>query len=286
MMMTEKYYKLPPSPSSSSSFCYSTIYHPPSSSTTNRICEIKNRLDLQKKLSTSLHEKNNMKLLIEQQPTIRTYSLYDVQERINYFEKKKILDDEKDKISSTNDTLQSVIANTLQQTFFKTESYGSALSRTMINSATTGHFNNGKRRSLSSSHVVSSNDQKRLNRYCSLLSKRVRTYSLSNPHSTMAITATTSFSEEQSTEQQEITSIDYENTYFYPEETTRLDDVLSLTTITPNIQPKIPNSQLDVSVCSDTTISQSDADENSEEITSAVKQYDDTYHINMSTNLQ
>jgi hypothetical protein len=286
MMMTEKYYTLPPpssSSSTSSSFCYSTIYPPP---TTHRICEIKNRLDLQKK--TSLNEENNMKLLLEQQPTIRTYSLYDVQDRIKYFEKKKLLDDEiennlKEKASST-DTLQSVIANTLQQTFFKTESYGSALSRTMMNSATTGHFN-VKRRSLSGSHVVSSNDQKRSNRYSSLLSKRVRTYSLSN-HSTMAITATTSFSEEQITEPQETTSNDYENTYFYPEETIELDDVLSLTTITPNIQPKKTNTQFDISVCSDTAVFQSDTDENSEGIIPFVKQYGDTYEINMGTDLQ
>jgi hypothetical protein len=87
MMMTEKYYTLPPP--SSSSFCYSTIYHSP---TTNRIHEIKNRLNLKKKTST-FYEEKNMKLLIEQQPTIRTYSLYDVQERIDYFEKKQILDD-------------------------------------------------------------------------------------------------------------------------------------------------------------------------------------------------
>jgi hypothetical protein len=286
MMMTEKYYTLPPpssSSSTSSSFCYSTIYPPP---TTHRICEIKNRLDLQKK--TSLNEENNMKLLLEQQPTIRTYSLYDVQDRIKYFEKKKLLDDEiennlKEKASST-DTLQSVIANTLQQTFFKNESYGSALSRTMMNSATTGHFN-VKRRSLSGSHVVSSNDQKRSNRYSSLLSKRVRTYSLSN-HSTMAITATTSFSEEQITEPQETTSNDYENTYFYPEETIELDDVLSLTTITPNIQPKKTNTQFDISVCSDTAVFQSDTDENSEGIIPFVKQYGDTYEINMGTDLQ
>lgn len=270
MMMTEKYYTLP------SPFTYSTIYHP---STTNRIFERKNRLDLPKKTSLStLSKSNNMKLLIEQQPPpIQTYSLHDIQDRINYFEKKKSLENEQ----PTIDTLQSVIANTLQQTIFKTESYGSALSRTMMNSATTGQLN-GKRRSLSSSHVVSSNDQKRSNRYCSLLSKRVRTYSLSN-HSTMSLTAQTSFSEEQITEQQEITSIDYENTYYYPEETTRLDDVLSLTTITPNIQNKLPN---DTSICSDTTIFQSDTDEISEGILPFIKQYDDVYPINMSNDLQ
>lgn len=143
----------------------------------------------------------------------------------------------------------------------------------------------GKRRSLSGSHIISANDQKRYNRYCSSLSKRVRTYSLSN-HSTMAITATTSFSEEQPTELQETTSIDYENTYFYPEETTRLDDALSLTTITSNIQAKINNTQHDISVCSDTTIFQSDTDENSEAMPITVKQYGDIYDINMSNDLE
>jgi hypothetical protein len=153
----------------------------------------------------------------------------------------------------------------------------------MRNSAITGHFI-GKRRSFSSSQLVSFNDQKRTNRYCSSLSKRVRTYSLSN-YPTMSITATTSFSEEQTTEPQETTSIDYENTYFYPEETTRLDDALSLTTITSNIQVKTTNTQHDISVCSD-TILQSDTDENSEVITPIVRQYGETYDINMSTDLQ
>ncbi len=184
---------------------------------------------------------------------------------------------------SSAETLQSVIANTLQQTFLHNESYGSTLSRTMMNSTIGDHLI-GKRRSLSGSHFVSSNDQKRCNRYYSSISKRVRTYSLSN-HSTMAITATTSFSEEQPSEPQETNSIDYENTYYYPEETTRLDDALSLTTITSNIQAKITNTQHDASVCSDTTIFQSDTDENSEAITSTVKQYGNTYDINMATDL-
>ena len=299
MMMTEKYYTLPPPPPppppSSSSFSYSSIYQSPK---INRIREIKNRFNLQKKNSI-LHEPTSMKLLIEQQPIIRTYSLYDVQERIDYFEKKKILDEEienkgKNHIrkaylhyskfsrqvlvnsSSSGDTLQAVIAHTLQETFGKTESYGSALSRTMMNSA-----NTGKRRCLSSSQMVSSNDQKRSQHYSSHLAKRTRTYSLCN-HSTMAITATTSFSEEQTTEAQEITSVDYENTYFYPEETTRLDDVLSLTTITPNIQMKTINPQHDLDVCSDTTVSQSDTEDTFEGMTPAVQEY----QINMRSDLQ
>jgi hypothetical protein len=60
MMMTEKYYTLP---------CYSTIY--PSSTKTHR--------DYQK----TIYKPNTMKLLIDQQPTIRTHSLYDIQQRID-----------------------------------------------------------------------------------------------------------------------------------------------------------------------------------------------------------
>lgn len=176
-------------------------------------------------------------------------------------------------LSTTGDTLQTVIANTLQQTFFQNESYGSALSRTMINSST-----NNKRRTYSSSQIYSFNDHKRSTKYSSLLAKRVRTYSLSN-HATMAITATTSFSEEQTTEPQETTTMDYENTYFYPEETTRLDDVISLTTITPNLFLKTTK---EIDFCSDTTVSHSDSEETSEELTPIIKQYDHTYVINSS----
>ncbi|CAF3461682.1 unnamed protein product [Rotaria sp. Silwood1] len=293
-MMTEKYCTLPPT-SSSTSLYYSTIYHSPI--TKNHIREIKNRLHSQKKQISTLYEHNNMKLLIEQQPTIRTYSLYDIQERINYFEKKKTITDDienisKDKIlsnpslsSTSAETLQSVIANTLQQTFFNHESYGSALSRTMMNSRINDNFL-GKRRSLSTSYLICSNDQKCSNPYYSSLSKRVRTYSLSN-HSTMAMTATATFSEEQNTDLQETNSNDYENTYFYPEETTRLDDALSLTTITSNVQAKITNTQHDASVySSDTTVFQSDTDDNSEAVKPIVQQYYNTNDINTPTNLQ
>lgn len=175
--------------------------------------------------------------------------------------------------SSTDETLQTVLANTLQQTFLRNESYGSALSRTMMNSTVNS---TNKRRTYSSSQILSSNDSKRSTRYCSLLSKRVRTYSLSN-HATMAIAATTSFSEEQTTEPHETTTMDYENTYFYPEETTRLDDALSLTTITPNLLLQ-PTKEIDI--CSDTTVSQSDSEDTSEELTPIIKQYNHTYVIN------
>lgn len=90
-MMTEKYCTLPP-PTSSLPICYSTTYHSPTITLRNRIRDIKYRFHSQQN-SLSLHEPNNMKLLIEQQPTIRTFSLYDVQNRIDYFEKKKLSDE-------------------------------------------------------------------------------------------------------------------------------------------------------------------------------------------------
>ena len=93
--MTEKYYTLPSSSSSSSTspFCYSTIYH---SSRANRVHEIKNRLNFQKKTST-IYQQTPMKLLFDSQPTVRTHSLYDVQERIDYFENKNHLEDAENK---------------------------------------------------------------------------------------------------------------------------------------------------------------------------------------------
>ena len=82
MMMTEKYYTLPPSSSSSSP---SSFYH---STKTKSIREFRARLYASRK------SPSEMKLPIEQQqqqPLIRTY---DVQDRIDYFEKKKQFDDE------------------------------------------------------------------------------------------------------------------------------------------------------------------------------------------------
>ena len=199
-----------------------------------------------------------MKFLLEQptNSTIRTYSLYDIQDRIDYFEKKTSIDEGQveSTLSSSNETLENVLVNSLHQTCLHQESYGSALSRTMMN--TSKKIN--KYRSLSSM-----NDAKRTHRYSSSIARRVRAYSLTN-HSTMAITATTSFSDEPTVESQETASGDYENTYFYPEETTRVDDILSLTTITSNVEKKRLNGQQDVSVCSDTILFQSDTDENSE----------------------
>jgi hypothetical protein len=86
----------------------------------------------------------------------------------------------------------------------------------------------------------------------------------------MAIPAITNFSEEQTN------SIEYDNTYLSSEETSRLDDISSLTTITSNLPKQFNSIQQNTSVYSDT-------DDISEEITSDVKQYND---IHMSFDLQ
>ena len=252
--MTEKYYSLPPPSSSSSSSSSSTIIK---TKKTNRNLPIFNDLQSMK--------------LFTQQP----YSLHDVvyDKKTKYFDLNDVHSNASSSSSSstsTGDTLQSVLVNTLHQTIDKHESYGSTLSRTMMNTAMTG-----KRRTQSSSQILSPFDHKRSQNYSSLISKRTRTYSLTN-HLTMSMAATTSFSEEP-----DITSMEYENTYFYPEETTRFDDILSLTTITSNSQAKRINSQLDLSACSDTNVSQSDVEDNFETILPIVQQYGDTYQFDM-----
>ena len=81
-MITEKYYTLP-----------SSIFNPVSS---ERVQQIKNRLDIHQKSSigqgVSDCPSSHVKFLLDQ-PMIRTYSLYDVQDRIDYFEKKKAFDE-------------------------------------------------------------------------------------------------------------------------------------------------------------------------------------------------
>ncbi|CAF5218801.1 unnamed protein product, partial [Rotaria magnacalcarata] len=66
----------------------------------------------------------------------------------------------------------------------------------------------------------------------------------------------------------------------------RLDDGISLTTITSNFPVKIKNAQHDVSVCSDTAVSQSDTEENSEAIRPADQNLNNTYDINMVIDTQ
>lgn len=94
--------------------------------------------------------------------------------------------------------------------------------------------------------------------------------SLSHPHSTLIITGiVNNLSEDMSH------SIDYENTYLYPEETSRIDDIFSLTTITSNIIRDIQPNQYNTSLHSDNQLIQSDTDDTSEAITSAVQPYGD-----------
>ena len=100
-------------------------------------------------------------------------------------------------------------------------------------------------------------------RYSSSVAKRISsTGSLSHPHSTLIITSIGNFSEEMSQ------SIDCENTYLYPEETSRIDDIFSLTSITPNIVREIQLHPAD-------SFFPSDTDDTSEAITSAVQPYGD-----------
>ena len=85
----------------------------------------------------------------------------------------------------------------------------------------------------------------------------------------MVITAMANLSEEFSN------SLDHENTYLYSEETSHFDDILSLTSITSNIIRDIYPTQQDTSLHSDSNVFQSDTDDTSEAITSAVQHYAD-----------
>ncbi|CAF4981264.1 unnamed protein product, partial [Rotaria socialis] len=57
----------------------------------------------------------------------------------------------------------------------------------------------------------------------------------------MAIAALTSFSEEQTN------SFDYDNTYLYAEEISRLDDISSFTTVTSNLTKTLNTIEQDAS---------------------------------------
>ncbi|CAF4935046.1 unnamed protein product, partial [Rotaria socialis] len=173
-----------------------------------------------------------------------TYSLYNNQERIKLFQKNR-LEDNIDS-SSSSETLQSV----LERTFF-TKEISNAINKSFINN---------------SENLISSIDKNQFNQYCSSLAKRIESYSLSN-HSTMAIAALTSFSEEQTN------SLDYDNTYLYAEEISRLDDISSFTTVTSNLTKTLNTIEQDASVCSDTAIIHSDADDISESISFNIQQY-------------
>lgn len=117
-----------------------------------------------------------------------------------------------------------------------------------------------------SESLVLSFDKNQFNNFRSSISKRIETYSLSN-HSTMAITAMTSFSEEQTN------SLDYDNTYFYGEDISKLDDISSFTTVTSNLPKILTNLEQDTSVYSDITIFHSDTEDTTESISVDIQQY-------------
>ncbi|CAF3672862.1 unnamed protein product [Rotaria sordida] len=179
-----------------------------------------------------------MKFLLEQP----TYSLYNNQERIKFFQNNQLIDNQAS--SSSIETLQSV----LEKTFFTNK-----ISYTINNN-----------------YFINKSENFSTNHYCSSLSKRIQTYSLSN-HSTMAITAITSFSEEQTN------SFDYDNTYFYPEEINKLDDISSLTTITSYLPMELNTIEHDTSVYSDMTSFCSDSDDISESIIFDIQQNKNSY---------
>lgn len=77
----------------------------------------------------------------------------------------------------------------------------------------------------------------------------------------------TSFSEEQTN------SLDYDNTYFYGEDISKLDDISSFTTVTSNLPKILTNLEQDTSVYSDITIFHSDTEDTTESISVDIQQY-------------
>ena len=161
-------------------------------------------------------------------------------------------------LSSSSSTLQSVLAHTFPRALLGESSSAHSVSTENMTSTFDRHYVD-QHDGLSTSFLVSSLDRDPFHHLCSSIAKRIETYSLST-HQTMAITAMTSFSEEQTN------SIDNDNTYFYAEETSRFDDLLSLTTITSNMPREFNTTQLDTSIHSDTNLFQSDTDDVSEVI--------------------
>ena len=89
----------------------------------------------------------------------------------------------------------------------------------------------------------------------------------------MAITAIASFSEEQSN------NVECDNTYLSSDETSRLDDLSSLTTITSNLPKARSSLEQNTSIYADTTFFNSDIDDISDEMTSYEK-LDNAMEIN------
>ncbi|UJR25746.1 hypothetical protein I4U23_007096 [Adineta vaga] len=173
-----------------------------------------------------------MKFLVKE-PTYPLYNNDNKQEQMEFLHRKSSTDEKEH--SSSIETLENVLANRF--------------------------FSSKKSDNLLSNYLNTSLNEKQFNQFCSSLSKRIQTCSLSK-HTTMAITAIANFSEEQTN------SIDYENTYLSSDETSRLDDLSSLTTITSNLSKEFNSLEQNTSIYADTTIFNSDIDDISEEITS------------------
>ena len=156
--------------------------------------------------------------------------------------------------SSPITTLESVLATTFQQNFFQNDSFH----QTVYQSAMNFTFNRFQMNS-----IVSSASSKRFP------SKSLLQYSnIKNVH------------EEQSN------SVDYENTYLCSEETSRFDDILSLTSITSNIIRDFSRAQQETNYQqSDSDAEKSDIDDTYDALTSAVQTFDDQPSMNIDLTL-
>lgn len=172
--------------------------------------------------------------------------------------------------SSPITTLESVLASEFPQTFFVTDSpLLPSLSYTSIDFSLDQHEHlNEKSSHLSTHSLVSSMDKSPFNPFGSSFAKRRAAFSLCHP-STMIMPVMVSLAEEPTS------SLDYENTYLYSEETSQFDDILSLTSITSNIIREFPSYRQNTSLNSETNIFPSDTDDTSEAVTSAVQPFGD-----------
>ncbi|CAF1096760.1 unnamed protein product [Adineta ricciae] len=180
-----------------------------------------------------------MKFLVNES----AYPLYE-QEQMEFLHRTPSTDDKEH--SSSIETLENVLANRF--------------------------FSPKKSSNILSNYLNTSLNEKQFNQFCSSLSKRIRTCSLSK-HTTMAITAIASFSEEQTN------SVECDNTYLSSDETSRLDDLSSLTTITSNLPKERSSLEQNTSIYADTTFFNSDIDDISDEMISYEK-LDNAMEIN------
>lgn len=82
-------------------------------------------------------------------------------------------------------------------------------------------------------------------------------------------------------EQQEYCNIDYENTYLYSDETSRFDEIPSLTSITSNIVRELSRTQADANLPFDNSPIHSDSEDTSQ----ALQLFDDENSVDQSLSL-